>query len=152
MPEFKEYGGGSGAVKAQYDMWLLEYGRLNDILQATSDYFMNVRGNPNLLIKMYEGLTEFYRILRPLLTKPQRVTKDKEMKQLKNIIFTEIKRLQILTNHNTTPAPVKEDVLSKADAFYHSLMDLRQVCGLGIRVSKNVTEKQRIKRTVRGGE
>jgi len=45
---------------------------------------------------------------------------------------------------------IKEEVLDAANEYYNSLMDLRQVCGLGIKVSREVSEKTRISRTVRG--
>jgi len=130
-------------------MWLLEYTRLNDILQATSDYFMNVRANPELLIKLYEGINEFYRILRPVITQTQRKTKDAELKTIKADIFKEVKRINMVNTYGSQTG-IKEEVLDAADEYYNSLMDLRQVCGLGIKVSREVSEKTRISRTVRG--
>lgn len=146
---FKEYGGKGGYLKATFDMWLLEYERLNDILKITSDCFINVRYSPDLLLKIFESLNEFYRILRPLATEEQRRVKDAEIRLLKTEIFTEMNRYQIHRQHSTHYT-INENVIDIADEFYNSLMDLRQNKGLGIKAGIETSETQKIKRAVRG--
>lgn len=152
MPgNFKEYGGQKGVLRANYDMWVLDYERLNDILKANTDCFLNVRQNPDLIVKIYECLNEFYRILRPMLTLEQRQEKDKEIRELKGAIFKEHNRYQASKGYGTNYA-LTETVIDNADDFYNALMDLRQIKGMGIKVNYETSEAQKIKRTVRGEE
>jgi len=150
-PDFKEYGGKKGAVRATYDMWGHEYERLNDVLKATTDCFLNVRNNPPLLLTLQDCLNEFYRIIRPIIMAEQRKEKDIELANVKTVLHQEYRRYQSNLAFSGGNYALNEQAIETANECYNMLMDIRQVVGLGIKSSREVSDKQRIDRAVRGG-
>lgn len=142
-----------GKLTASYDMWLLEYKRLNSILEALQELFVNVRRNPDHLPELYSTLNEFYRIIRAISLPPTQKKIDKKMTELKSTIFTEIKRLDNIRSylqHTPHLYSVNEDVIEKADTFFNELMSLRQAIGMGVKATRERTMRGSMKTAVGG--
>ena len=145
----KEYG--NRAVKSTNDMWLFDCERIDTILRNCTELRVNLRSNPTLLIAMHDVLTEFYRQIRPLAGRAAKREKDAELAQLKELIFTEYRRSANFHNCGAgNRYLIDEQVISSIDKMYNALMDLRQLAGMGVRGSIEISEGHTIKRAVRG--
>lgn len=147
----KHFKGSSPDIMSAFDMWLMEFDRLNDILKATSMLFLTVRNQPETIINIYDCLTEFYRVLRPLLTQHERANMDNLKSELRVIVFDEYNRQSLLVSTGSTQS-VDEDVLDKCSEFYNYLMDLRQLKGMGIKVFRDMSDEDKMKNVVGGGD
>lgn len=142
--------GGKIKVQSEFGMWGPEFERLQDILKTTSDLFVNVRYDPDLLVPLWDCLNEFYRILRPLLLKPDRAKKDKEIRALKQSIYGELRRRDGLRRFPGAKYVLKESILEELDAMYNALMDHRQVLNMGVATRKKTTSKSRLGSAITG--
>jgi hypothetical protein len=147
----QKFKGSSSNTISTFDMWLMEFDRLNDILKATSMLFLTVRNQPETIINIYDCLVEFYRVLRPLLTNNERVNMDGLKNELRGTVFDEYNRQTLLVSMGASQS-VDEEVLEKCSEFYNYLLDLRQLKGMGIKTFKDMSDSEKMKNVVGGGE
>jgi len=144
---YREIGGKIG-LKADYDMWGKEYDRLDEILRALTEAFIGVRENPGSLMRLFDIINEFYVILRPLLLAADRPKKDAELAELKAEVVNEINRRASFAEFPGNSYVISEELLVKLNAYRNSLMDTRQVLGMGVRGSAQKSNTARLKKAV----
>lgn len=148
--KFYEPGKVSG-IKAEYDMWVREYDRLDAVLQAITDDFILIRAQPERIMRLYDLLNEFWAILRPITEPVIREKKERDLKKLKETVVAEMQRLARARQYSGTFA-IKEAVIEELDEFRNTLMDIRQMKGMGVKGYKEKSNRQLLKSAAKRGD
>jgi hypothetical protein len=146
---FKEIGG-KAPVQSDFNMWGMEFERLQDVLKAATDGFIGVRGNPDMLLSLFDVLYELYKILRPLMLNADRAIKDKEFAALKGEVFAELNRKAGYVNFPGASYSIDEKIIEKLNSLHNALLDNRQVLGMGVTVRRKTSDKERLDAAVGG--
>lgn len=133
--------------KAEFSMGQLDYERYDKILMAIDNYAVLASQEPVNYIKPYlSSLRQFFRQLRPILPINVKEKYDKEFNNLEdevnNFLETRFKLTIILITKKTNL------LLKKIGELNNEVLVMKQLCGLGIIVSKKETLQKRLERAL----
>lgn len=141
-------------LKSKFSMGELDFIRYDMLLKNLDTIAFNARHSPEcekLLMPWYSALYELYLNFRPILYETSKQELDINFRSLRSAIDTELFRI----NHNksdmgrvwakSSATSVSYYLIDKMDKVQMKLMEIKQICGLGISVKKEFSEKRLIK-------
>lgn len=129
------------SYKAEFNMGLLDYNRLDEYLKAADFYMIQIRqGNLKNLHQWYSTLRQIYSYLRSVSYEGKKADLDTRFQEIENEIW-EMKQ---------KTGRVKTDIvfIRKLEKLQDDLYHLRQLVGMGIAVSKNFTNEERLSKAL----
>jgi dsDNA-specific endonuclease/ATPase MutS2 len=119
--------------KAEFTMWGLDYERLDGLLNEAHELAIDVKsGKRDFLVRWKNVVEEIYKFLHPLL-----------YETAKRKFDSEIKAMKATTDMNK--------IIEKLDDLHTKLLDIRQIVGLGIPVTREEGSLKRKISKVLGG-
>lgn len=151
MDEHAKTYSGKGNFKADFSMWGYEYERIDLWIRVASEIAANLPERPDTFVQYVFSLKEIYRPLRPLVYESIKKKIDESFKEFKKEAKAQRRLYDYYTELNRKDMyHFPYDFNDKLDALYDELMELRQVLGLGIPVTKQRTDTEKIKRVLGG--
>jgi len=151
MPEEKE-SPWKPRFLSEYSMGELDFLRFNDHLKFVEMLSGEINSTDIPSLDMcqnyFAGLNVLFKLWKPIIASEGKITLlENSLKEAKNI-----KRNWEVARKNGMPFNdiTKLKMVDILDAFHTELMNMKQIIGLGIKVQRNLTTKQRIKMGIEG--
>jgi len=139
---------------SEYSMGELDFLRYNEHLKKIEEYsgMINSTDVPTLELCQifFAELNVLYKSWKPIISSADKIKKlNDNLKEAKRI-----KRMWENSNNVGMPlgTPIKLRMADILDDFYTDLMEIKQIIGLGIKVNKSMTTKEKIKAGMRPGK
>jgi len=139
---------------SEYSMGELDFLRYNEHLKNIEEYsgMINSTDVPTLELCQifFAELNVLYKCWKPIISSADKISKlNVNLKEAKRI-----KRMWENSNRVGMPlgTPIKLKMADILDDFYTDLMEIKQIIGLGIKVNKSMTTKEKIKAGMRPGK
>jgi hypothetical protein len=137
---------------SEYSMGELDFLRFNDHCKFIEKISGEINSTDvptlNQCQNYFAGLNVLYKLWRPIIASDYKLEKlDKQIKEAKHI-----KRVWEMAEKVNNPLGdiIKLKMVDLLDDFHTTLMDMKQIIGLGIKVQRNLTTRERIKLGISG--
>ena len=129
------------AYKAEFNMGLLDYNRIDEYLKAADFYMFEIRqGNLTNLHPWYSKLRGIYTYLKSVAYETKKADLDAKFLEVENTIW-EMKQKK---GRKIADIAFIRKLEELQDELYH----LRQMVGMGIAVSKSYTNEERLSKAL----
>jgi hypothetical protein len=139
---------------SKYQPWLLEFNRINEILKQTIDLSIAVQSHPELVADYARALSALFLQFRQVAKERKREVKemDERLEAFQEHAEAELARMRAFRLYGLGHRfKLKRDVLKEGAKLFLDIMEIRQVCGMGITTRAVMDDFERMARAMRSG-
>lgn len=120
---------------SKFNAWLQDFIAIDELRKATHNEFIALDYEPEAAIRVFAGINEIYRIIRPLIL-------DDAIKKRYDDLALEIRQdglrvyKDVMNRRKNNPyatVEINETIWNRFDDYFHDIYTLRHELGLGIK-------------------
>lgn len=133
-------------MKSEFSMGMLDFQRYDMILRSIDEMSIQVSmSNPQALIPFYAALWDLYKNFRPVLIPIAMEKYDKQFNEVKNLVYNEMN----VSNDANDSCSISQEIIEKLDNLHIDLLQMRQIIGLGIVLTQDLSFEERLRKGLR---
>jgi len=119
---------------SKYNAWLQELIVIDEIRRATHNEFIALDYEPEACLRVFAGINEIYRILRPLLSDKISEMFDKRALDIREECLASYKAARVTRKNNPYASiALTTELWNKLDDYFTDIYTIRHEQGLGIK-------------------